>query len=199
MLDLAGNYEKVGKVALERIAPELAKMGLSLTQFFVENISLPPEVEEALDKRSQMGVLGQPRPVHEVPDGRGDPRRGEEPRRPGRAWARASGAGVAIGQQMAGALAGAAARRAWSRRAHTAVAPRRSAAAAGRGRVPRGHRRRVRPGRSTWPRSRRTSQGGQAHADDARLEDRAWPSWAAAETVPELQALFADVPPPLPG
>ena len=58
MLDLAGNYEKVGKIALERIAPEMAKMGVSLTQFFVENISLPPEVEAAMDKRSQMSVLG---------------------------------------------------------------------------------------------------------------------------------------------
>src|SRR2546421_932777 len=58
VLDLAGNYERVSKLALDRIAPELAKMGVSLTQFFVENISLPPEVEAALDKRSEMGVLG---------------------------------------------------------------------------------------------------------------------------------------------
>src|SRR5437764_130567 len=38
MLDLAGNYDKVSKAASEKIAPELAKMGVSLTQFFVENI-----------------------------------------------------------------------------------------------------------------------------------------------------------------
>jgi membrane protease subunit (stomatin/prohibitin family) len=58
MLDLAGNYDKVSKIALEKISPELAKMGVTLTQFFVENISLPPEVEAALDKRAQMSVLG---------------------------------------------------------------------------------------------------------------------------------------------
>ena len=58
MLDLAGNYEKVSKIALEKISPELAKMGITLTQFFVENVSLPPDVEAALDKRSQMGILG---------------------------------------------------------------------------------------------------------------------------------------------
>ena len=79
-------------------------MGVSLTQFFVENISLPPEVEQALDKRSQMGVLGQPRPVHEVPDGRGDPRRGEEPRRAWRRRGADRGAGVAVGQQVAGSM-----------------------------------------------------------------------------------------------
>jgi membrane protease subunit (stomatin/prohibitin family) len=33
-------------------------MGLELTKFFVENISFPPEVEAALDKRTQMGILG---------------------------------------------------------------------------------------------------------------------------------------------
>ena len=38
--------------------PELAAMGLTLTQFYIENISLPPEVEQALDTRTKMGVLG---------------------------------------------------------------------------------------------------------------------------------------------
>lgn len=58
MLDLAGNYEKISSLARERITPELQGMGLTVTQFFVENISLPPEVEQMLDKRSSMAVLG---------------------------------------------------------------------------------------------------------------------------------------------
>ncbi len=58
VLDLAGNYERCGKLALDRISPEIQKMGISLTQFYIENISLPPEVEAALDKRTQMSVLG---------------------------------------------------------------------------------------------------------------------------------------------
>src|SRR5436190_2045588 len=58
VLEMAGNYEKLGKVALERIAPDLESMGLMLTQFYVENISLPAEVEQALDTRSKMGMLG---------------------------------------------------------------------------------------------------------------------------------------------
>ena len=33
-------------------------MGLALTLFYIENISQPPEVEEALDKRTKMGMLG---------------------------------------------------------------------------------------------------------------------------------------------
>src|SRR5262249_40323939 len=58
VLDLAGNYEKIGTLARDRIGPDLAAMGLSLTAFYVENISLPPEVEKILDKRAEMGVIG---------------------------------------------------------------------------------------------------------------------------------------------
>jgi membrane protease subunit (stomatin/prohibitin family) len=58
VLDLAGNYDKISKVAGEVIKPDLAALGLSLTSFLIENISLPPEVEQALDQRTKMGVLG---------------------------------------------------------------------------------------------------------------------------------------------
>jgi membrane protease subunit (stomatin/prohibitin family) len=34
------------------------RFGLSLTQLLIENVSLPPEVEAALDKRASIGVLG---------------------------------------------------------------------------------------------------------------------------------------------
>ena len=33
-------------------------MGLTIATFIIENISVPPEVEAALDKRTQMGILG---------------------------------------------------------------------------------------------------------------------------------------------
>jgi membrane protease subunit (stomatin/prohibitin family) len=51
-LDLAGNYQRISELARERIAPDLQTMGLTLTLFYVENISLPPEVEQAIDKRA---------------------------------------------------------------------------------------------------------------------------------------------------
>jgi len=58
VLDLAGNYDKISKIPGENIRPDLAALGLSLTSFLIENISLPPEVEQALDQRTKMGVLG---------------------------------------------------------------------------------------------------------------------------------------------
>ena len=58
VLDLAGNYEKISKAALDIVGPDLTGMGLALTLFYVENISLPPDVEQAIDTRSKMGLLG---------------------------------------------------------------------------------------------------------------------------------------------
>ena len=58
MLDLASNYDEIGDRLREKIQPEFDAYGVELTKLLVENISLPPEVEQALDKRSSMGVLG---------------------------------------------------------------------------------------------------------------------------------------------
>src|SRR5262245_8205121 len=107
MLDLAGHYDKVSKVATEKITPELAKMGISLTQFFVENISLPPEVEAALDKRSQMSVLGNLDQYTKFQTAEAIPAAAQNPGGLGGLGA-SLGAGVAVGQQMGAALAGAA-------------------------------------------------------------------------------------------
>ncbi|MDO4484425.1 MAG: SPFH domain-containing protein [Clostridia bacterium] len=57
-LDLAANYDELGDYAVRSITPKLAKFGLQLCSFVVENISLPEEVEKVMDKRTSMGVLG---------------------------------------------------------------------------------------------------------------------------------------------
>ncbi len=57
-LDLAANYTELGQYALQTINPRLEPMGLALSAFVVENISLPEEVEKAMDRRTSMGVLG---------------------------------------------------------------------------------------------------------------------------------------------
>src|SRR3569833_2191173 len=58
MLDLAGNYDELSKTINEKIQPDFADIGLNLAKYIIENISLPPEVEQALDKRSEMGIVG---------------------------------------------------------------------------------------------------------------------------------------------
>lgn len=57
-LDLAANYDEISKSALTKLNVNFQALGLELASFFVENISLPQEVEQMLDKRTEMGVLG---------------------------------------------------------------------------------------------------------------------------------------------
>ncbi|MDO4837126.1 MAG: SPFH domain-containing protein [Clostridia bacterium] len=57
-LDLAANYDELGSYAMQAINPKLAGLGLQLVSFVIENISLPEEVEKAMDRRTSMGVVG---------------------------------------------------------------------------------------------------------------------------------------------
>ena len=58
-LDLAARYTELGDSLLPLINPQvIAKYGLEVTSFLIENISVPPEVEAAIDKRSSMSAIG---------------------------------------------------------------------------------------------------------------------------------------------
>ncbi|MGJ0490673.1 SPFH domain-containing protein [Methylobacter sp.] len=58
ILDLAANYDELSNYITQMISPEFAAYGLDVLQLLVENISLPPEVEAAMDKRTSMGIIG---------------------------------------------------------------------------------------------------------------------------------------------
>ena len=57
-LDLAANYDELSQYALQSLSPRIAALGLKLESFVIENISLPDEVEKAMDRRTSMGVVG---------------------------------------------------------------------------------------------------------------------------------------------
>lgn len=58
-LDVASRYSELGEALLPIINPIMQdKYGLEITSFVLENVSVPPEVEQAIDKRSSMGVIG---------------------------------------------------------------------------------------------------------------------------------------------
>ncbi len=58
VLDLAANYDEFSAFAKKKLGMEFDEYGLDVTKFIIENISLPPEVEKAIDKRSSMGAVG---------------------------------------------------------------------------------------------------------------------------------------------
>ena len=58
-LDVAQRYAELGDALLPLINPAMRdKYGLEITSFVLENMSVPPEVEQAIDKRASMGVIG---------------------------------------------------------------------------------------------------------------------------------------------
>lgn len=59
VLDVATRFSELGEALLPLINPIIgAKYGLELGSFIVENVSVPPEVEQAIDKRSSMTAIG---------------------------------------------------------------------------------------------------------------------------------------------
>lgn len=59
VLDLASSYQDLGDKLRDDLNPSFAESyGITLTDFTIQSISLPEEVEKALDTRTKMGVLG---------------------------------------------------------------------------------------------------------------------------------------------
>ena len=58
-LDIATRYSELGAALLPLINPVLTdKYGIEMATFVLENVSVPPEVETAIDKRSSMAAVG---------------------------------------------------------------------------------------------------------------------------------------------
>ncbi|QRP47349.1 SPFH domain-containing protein [Amycolatopsis sp. FDAARGOS 1241] len=58
MLDLVTQQDRIGGAIASALNLELRANGVEISKFIIENISVPPEVEAAMDKRTQMGVVG---------------------------------------------------------------------------------------------------------------------------------------------
>jgi excisionase family DNA binding protein len=59
VLDVATRYSELGEALLPLINPVIgAKYGLEMPTFVLENVSVPPEVEQAIDKRASMAAVG---------------------------------------------------------------------------------------------------------------------------------------------
>jgi membrane protease subunit (stomatin/prohibitin family) len=181
--DLAAKYLELGMAVQTSLGSKMAEFGLACQQLIVENISLPPEVEKIIDKRTSMGVVGNSAAYLQfnVAD-----KAGEALTTPGglAGTFAGAGAGLALGQQVVQGIQGGV--------SPAMVAPP------------------PLPGLAFH-----VAIGGKSQGpfDDAGLrelvnqgqlkpETLVWktgmPGWVKAETVAELSALLAHVPPPLP-
>jgi membrane protease subunit (stomatin/prohibitin family) len=58
VLDMASNFDEISKFCENKMRPEFLEYGIELLKFLIASVTLPEEVEAALDKRSSMGILG---------------------------------------------------------------------------------------------------------------------------------------------
>ncbi|NYF24661.1 SPFH domain-containing protein [Sporosarcina sp. JAI121] len=57
-LDLAMNYDELSEKGKEKMEQRFSTFGFEITSLYIENLSLPEEVEKVLDRKTSMGVLG---------------------------------------------------------------------------------------------------------------------------------------------
>jgi membrane protease subunit (stomatin/prohibitin family) len=189
VLDMASNTDQLAEMLRSRIAPELAAYGIETPSLFVENISLPSEVEAVLDQRTGMGITGDLSKYTQFSQAEAMRTAAATPN---------SGMGAAIGAGMGAAIgAGMAGGGPWGARdAPQAAQPAPPPPPA--------------PERLWHVAENGQTRGPFGAADLARMAaagqigaaTQVWTAgaagWTAAGTVPELAALFPPPPPPPP-
>ncbi|MCG7656691.1 SPFH domain-containing protein [Wielerella bovis] len=104
-LDMAANQVLLSQKMTELLKPEFAKLGLALENFTVESVTLPENVQKALDSRMSMGVIGDLNQYTKYQTAQAIPMAAQN--EGGLAGIGAGlGVGAGIGQAMAGAMAG---------------------------------------------------------------------------------------------
>jgi membrane protease subunit (stomatin/prohibitin family) len=195
-LDLAANQEVIANALAPALTENLAEMGIAIPRFLIENISLPPEVEAALDKRTSMGVLGNLdqytkfQAANAIEDAANNPSGGNS--------GLGIGVGVALGQQVAAAM---------NQQPSTPPAAAAGGSGAAGAAVPPPLPNAAPPifiavnNQQVGPLPVAELPARIASGELTR-ETLVWregmPSWVPASTVPEVAQLFGAVPPPLP-
>jgi len=99
VLDMAANTGDLGKLLAEAISGAVAQYGLSIPELYIENISLPEMVEQALDPRASRGLTGDLAAHMQYTTAEAMIRGGEG------GGAMATGIGAGMGMVMAGQMA----------------------------------------------------------------------------------------------
>lgn len=193
VLDMAGNTADFSRIVTAAISPTIAGYGLSIPELYVENISLPEAVEQALDKRTSMGIVGDLSRYAQfsAAEAMGAAATTENS---GMGAGIGAGLGMAMGSQMAAAGP-------WG------AAPQAAGAQAGQGAAPppvpaEAQWHVVEAGASKGPFGTQALRGMAASGALTRATlvwSAGMAGWEPAGEVAALVPLFAQVPPPLPG
>jgi membrane protease subunit (stomatin/prohibitin family) len=189
VLDLCGNYEALAKFVFDRIAPEFSSWGLEIVKFYIENLSLPPAVQEAIDRRTSMGVVGDLTKYTQFQAAEAL-RVGAENGGGGAGVTR--GAGLAVGNLLASALGQSAAPQTSAPAQASAPPP----LPGGEAQFHLGLNGKTQGPYATSALAQLVRDG--VLAPDTLVWRQGMADWVRAETVTELAPLFRAAPPPLP-
>ncbi|QTN35247.1 SPFH domain-containing protein [Cognatishimia activa] len=193
VLDMAANTGEFGKIVAEAIDPVVAQYGLSIPELYIENISLPPAVEAALDDRTSRGIAGN---LNDHMKWKAAEALGQGGMAGG---AMEAGMGAALGMQMGAMATGATNSGPWGA-AGQATAP--SAAAPAPPPPPVEHVWHIAENGQTSGPFSKARLGRMAEEGGLTRETYVWTAgqdgWKKAEDVAELAQLFTIMPPPPP-
>jgi membrane protease subunit (stomatin/prohibitin family) len=196
VLDMAANTGEFGKLVAQKISETIAEYGLTLPELYIENISLPPAVEQALDRRTSMGVVGDLNRYSQFQTAEAMRAAAESPGEGGGAMGAGLGAGLgmAMGNMIAGAQGGASGgqgRAQPHQAAHAAPPP-----------PPVEHVWHIAENGQTRGPFSKAALGRMATAGELTRDTLVWTQgqdgWMKAEDVAELAQLFTVMPPPPP-
>ncbi len=190
VLDMAANTADLGKMIAAEISGIVAGYGLSIPEFYIENISLPPAVEAALDKRTSMGLAGDLGKFTQYSAAEAMTAAAQNPAGGG---AMGAGLGAGMGMAMAHQMAQAGPWGAAPARPQPAPPPP----------PPVEHVWHIAEDGQTKGPFSKASLGRMAQAGEITRETFVWTAgqdgWKRAEDVAELAQLFTILPPPPPG
>ncbi|MCU0316681.1 MAG: SPFH domain-containing protein [Fimbriimonadaceae bacterium] len=180
VLDLYSMYQDMGTILTNHCKPILAEMGIELINLLIENVSVPPEVEQAIDTRSKMGAVGDLQKYMQFQAADAMVKGAENP----------GGAGAMVGQMMAGMMMGQTVGQTMAQQPMTPpplpTAKTFHVAVNGQQQGP----------YDMAGLQALASQGGLRQ--DTLVWSAGMANWIAAKEVAELAPLFANVPPPIP-
>jgi len=193
VLDMAANTHDLGKLVVTQIAYMLEQYGLSMPELYIENISLPAAVEEALDKRTSMGMAGD---LGRFTQYSAAEAMTAAARNPNGGGGMGAGLGMGMGMAMAGQMA--------TQTGPWGAAPQPAAAAPPPPPPPSVEKVwHVADGSQTKGPYSRADMGRMLMDGSLTRETFVWTAgqdgWKAAEDIDELATLFTIMPPPPPG
>ncbi|SMH37410.1 SPFH domain-containing protein [Maritimibacter sp. HL-12] len=193
VLDMAANTQELGKLVAAEISKVVADYGLEIPEFYIENISLPAAVEQALDKRTSMGIVGN---LDQYMKFNAAEAMGSEDS--AMASSMGAGMGAALGMGMAGQMGQAGP---WGA-APAQPAPSASQAPAAPPPAPAEKVWHIAVNGETLGPFSRATMGRKAQAGELTRESLVWTAgqdgWKRADDVAELAQLFTILPPPPP-